>query len=69
MVVIGASAGGIEALQKLCSSLPVGLNAAIMVVMHTNPHSDGLLPQVLSRAGPLTASHPRDGEAIRKGSI
>jgi two-component system chemotaxis response regulator CheB len=69
VVVIGASAGGIEALQKLCSCLPAGLKAAVMVVMHTNPHSDGLLPRVLSRAGPLTASHPRDGEAIRKGSI
>ncbi|MGZ4814239.1 MAG: chemotaxis protein CheB [Terriglobales bacterium] len=69
VVVIGASAGGIEALQQLLSRLPAQLDAAILVTMHTSPHSNGLLPRVLSRAGPLEAIHPRDGEPLRKGLV
>lgn len=69
VVVIGASAGGIETLQALCAGLPADLNASIMIAMHTSPFSNGLLPRVLGRAGPLPASFPKDGEAIRKGRI
>ncbi len=69
IVVIGASAGGIEALQDLCSRLPADLDATILIAMHTSPHSNGLLPRVLSRAGPLDAIHPQDRQPIRKGLI
>ncbi len=69
VVVIGASAGGIEALQELCSRLPADLDAAIMITMHVSAYSNGLLPRVLSRSGPLKAIHPRQGEAIKKGQI
>ena len=69
LVVIGASAGGIEALQQLCRELPADLNAAVMVVMHTSSHTGGLLPKVLGRAGPLPAGHPENGEVIERGRI
>jgi two-component system, chemotaxis family, protein-glutamate methylesterase/glutaminase len=69
LVVIGASAGGIEALQQLCAGLPADLNAAVLVVMHTSNHSGGLLPKVLSRAGPLPATHPEDGELLQNGHV
>ncbi len=69
LIVIGASAGGIEALQQVCAALPPNLNAALVVVMHTSPSSGGLLPKVLSRAGPIPAIHPRNGEIIAKGMI
>ncbi len=69
LIVIGASAGGIEALQRLCAALPKNLNAAVLVVLHTSPNSGGMLPRVLSHAGPLPALHPVDGEPIEKGRI
>ncbi len=69
LIVIGASAGGIEALQLLCAGLPENLNAAVLVVLHTSPSSGGLLPQLLTRAGPLPASYPSEGESIRLGRI
>ncbi len=69
VVVIGASAGGIEALQELCSRLPIDFNAAVLVAMHISPHSDGFLPRVLSRAGPLPATHAQNGAPIQKGHI
>lgn len=69
LVVIGASAGGIEALQQLCGGLRPDLKAAVLVVVHTSVHSNGLLPRVLSRAGPLEALHPEDGQSIQTGRI
>ena len=39
LMVIGASAGGIEALQQICAGLPPDFNAAVPVVLHTSNHS------------------------------
>ena len=67
--VIGASAGGVEALQKLVAQLPADLPAAVFVVMHLPSHARSLLPQILTAAGSLPAMHPNDGEPIRNGRI
>ncbi|HEY1732583.1 MAG TPA: chemotaxis protein CheB [Terriglobales bacterium] len=67
--MIGASAGGIEALQKICAGFPPDLNAAVLIVLHTSSLSGGLLARIFDRAGPLSATHPKDGEAIQMGHI
>jgi two-component system chemotaxis response regulator CheB len=69
IVVIGASAGGVEGLLSLARSLPIGLRAAVFMVLHIPPHSSSVLPQLLSRAKGLPAAHPRDGELIHLGRI
>jgi two-component system chemotaxis response regulator CheB len=69
IVVIGASAGGMEALQKLVSRLPPALPAAIFVVWHLSPGVKSVLPAVLTKAGPLRASNPEDGDRIEQGRI
>jgi two-component system chemotaxis response regulator CheB len=69
IIVIGASAGGVEALSQLAACLPADLPAAIFVVLHVPAHSPSLLPTILNRTGPLPASHASDNEAIRKGRI
>lgn len=69
LIVIGASAGGIEALQRLCAGLPGDLNAAVLVILHTSPNSGGLLPHILTRWGKLPAALPINGEPIEKGRI
>ena len=53
LIVIGASAGGVEALSKLVAGLPANLPAAVCVVVHLRPYSDSHLARVLERAGPL----------------
>src|SRR5437879_9856726 len=53
IVVIGASAGGVQALMEIAAGIPAKLDAAIFVAIHTSPTSPGILPQILSRAGPL----------------
>ncbi len=65
IIVVGASAGGMEALQILVAGLPPDLPAALFVAWHMPAHSFGVLPDVLDRAGPLPAVHARDGGATR----
>lgn len=69
IIVIGASAGGVEALQEVVGSFPADLPAAVFVVVHMFPRSRSLLPEILSAAGPLSACHPKDGELIQPGRI
>src|SRR5438105_1971968 len=69
LIVIGASAGGVEALRALVRDLPPDLPAAVCVVLHVAPHAPSMLPIILSRAGPLPAQHPVDGAAIQAGRI
>ncbi|HVH65828.1 MAG TPA: chemotaxis protein CheB [Candidatus Acidoferrum sp.] len=64
IIVIGGSAGAIEALESLISRLPAQLDAAIFVVVHTFPIGDSLLPAILSRGGNLHAKIATDGEPI-----
>ncbi|HUQ74962.1 MAG TPA: chemotaxis protein CheB [Burkholderiales bacterium] len=69
IVVIGASAGGMGALETLVASLPEDLPAAVFIVWHLAPGVESVLPRVLTRAGPLPAAHPKDGDAIEPGHI
>lgn len=69
IVVIGASAGGVEALQRLCAALPADLPATIFIAQHLSPAGRSMLPLLLDRCGPLPARAPEDGEAFKRGTI
>jgi len=69
IVVVGGSAGAIEALKKLVSGLPKEFPAAVFVVVHVWPEAKSMLPEILSHSGPLPAAHARDGESIQPGRI
>ena len=69
IIVIGSSAGGVDALARLCRALPADLPAAVFVAQHLSPTSRSVLPQLLSRAGPLPAISPVDGQAFERGHI
>jgi two-component system chemotaxis response regulator CheB len=69
IVVIGASAGGVEALSPIAEGLPDTLRAAVFVVLHTGPGSTGALAGILARAGRLPVSVGVDGAPIRMGTI
>src|SRR3712207_4425819 len=68
-LVLAASAGGVQALARLCAGLRADLPAAVFVAQHVAPSARSALPEVLSRAAPLPAAHAVYGEAIRKGRI
>jgi two-component system, chemotaxis family, protein-glutamate methylesterase/glutaminase len=69
IVVVGASAGGVEALTDLTGSLTSDLPAAVFVVLHLPATGTSALPEILGRNGPLPAAHVKDGEPIRPGRI
>ena len=68
IIVIGASAGGVLALEQLVMGLPEDLAAAVCVVLHIPASSVSQLPEILGR-GALPARHPIDGSPIRMGHI
>jgi two-component system, chemotaxis family, protein-glutamate methylesterase/glutaminase len=69
VVVIGASAGGVEALTKVIRTLPLELPAAVFVVLHLAPGGYSVLASILDRAGPMPASAAQDGEKFERGHI
>lgn len=71
IVVVGASAGGVDALKVLVSGFPPDLNASVFVVLHIGSGIDGHshLPKILSDVGPLPAVAARHGQQIEKGVI
>jgi two-component system, chemotaxis family, protein-glutamate methylesterase/glutaminase len=69
IVVIGASAGGVEALRTIAAGLPADLPAAVFVVLHLPPGGTSVLPAILERAGDLGAAHAVDGEPVEAGRI
>ncbi|HEY1373385.1 MAG TPA: chemotaxis protein CheB [Candidatus Binatia bacterium] len=69
IIVIGASSGGIEALSEVVAGLPEDLPAPVFVIIHVPARSISILPDILNRAGPLTAAHAKDNEKIKPGRI
>jgi two-component system chemotaxis response regulator CheB len=67
--VIGASAGGVEALRNIAAGLPEDFASSVFVVLHLPAGGTSVLPAILGRAGELPASHPTDGEEIERGHI
>jgi two-component system chemotaxis response regulator CheB len=69
LVVVGASAGGVEALRAMVHALPGDLAAAVLVVLHIPAGAPSALPQILTRSGPLPAVAAEDGERIAQGRV
>lgn len=69
LVVIGASAGGVEVLSRVVKDLPRDLSAAVCIVLHIAPGSPSMLAHILGRAGQLPCRAASDGERLRRGTI
>ena len=69
IIVIGTSAGGLDALRRLTASLPANLPASVFVVQHCAPSGQSLLAHILTRSGPLHAKNPMNHERIMPGAV
>jgi two-component system chemotaxis response regulator CheB len=68
LVVIGASLGGVSALQRLAADLPAQFPVPVVIVLHIGANSS-TLPDLLAAAGPNSASHAQNGEPLRAGHL
>lgn len=68
LVVIGASAGGLDALKRVLSALPPGFPAVVLVVMHIGAR-ESKLPSLLRKHCALQVRHARDGELLAQPMV
>jgi two-component system chemotaxis response regulator CheB len=69
LIVIGASAGGVEALQAVAAGLPAELDACVLIVLHVPTYGGSVLPAILARAGMLPALHPDQEQELQPGTL
>jgi two-component system chemotaxis response regulator CheB len=69
VIVVGASAGGVQALQALVAQLPAELPASVLVVLHLMSSGTSVLHSILDRAGALPATQALDGERLERGHV
>jgi two-component system chemotaxis response regulator CheB len=71
LVVVGGSAGGVEALRQLVHELPADLAATVLIVLHLprGGGGAGMLPAILGRHSTLPVRAARDGEPLVPGTV
>ena len=69
LVVVGASAGGVEALSALVRGLPADLAAAVLVVLHVPSAGRSRLAPILDRSGPLPVAVAEHGRPLEAGTV
>ncbi|WP_445369640.1 chemotaxis protein CheB [Methylomonas sp. BW4-1] len=60
IIAIGASAGGLEALEQFFTHVPPACGVAFVVIQHLDPDHQGMLPELLQRVTPLTVIQTGD---------
>ena len=69
VILIGASAGGIQAISKLLAELPPNLRAAVAITLHRSPSHPSLLGSIFGARSKLEVVEPRSGELFEPGRV
>jgi two-component system chemotaxis response regulator CheB len=69
IVVVGASAGGLDAIKSLIAGFPPGIEVSVLIVWHMAPGSTGVLPRLLAKEGSLLTAHAVDGDPLEPGRV
>ncbi len=68
-IVLGVSAGGLDALSRLLPELPADFALSLIVVQHIAPSSDNFWVQLLNDKTNLAVKEADEKEAIEKGCV
>ena len=68
-VGIGASAGGLKALESFFSTMPVTCGMSFIVVSHLDPKHSSMLPDLLSRYTKIMVDQAQDGMRVERDHI
>ena len=69
IVGIGASAGGLEALDQLFENMPPDSGMAFVVIQHLDPNYVGILPELLQRATEMKVKQAKDHMEIEPNHV
>lgn len=69
IVGIGASAGGLEALERFFTKTPLHKNVAYVIIQHLSPDYESHMVHLLSKYTPLTVCEAEDGMLVEPNSI
>lgn len=69
MIVVGGSAGALDALSALLPALPRGFTVPIAIVLHLHPNKPSYLPQVLSGKCSLRVKEAEDKEPFAPATV
>ena len=68
-IVIGASAGGVEALCTLLPALPADLRAAVLIVQHIPRDRPSVLAEIFAARCPLRVVEAEDKAPVERGTV
>ena len=66
VVGIGASAGGLEALELFFSHMPVDSGMAFVVIQHLDPQHKSSLAEILARSTEMSVAEIADAERLQR---
>jgi two-component system CheB/CheR fusion protein len=69
IVGIGASAGGLDALEQFLGHVPAGSGLAYVIIQHMDPTHKGILPELLQRATAMKVVQVRDRTRVRPDCV
>ncbi|OFY44437.1 MAG: chemotaxis protein CheB [Bacteroidetes bacterium GWF2_40_14] len=69
IVAIGASAGGLEALEQLLSAVPGNTGMAFVVIQHLDPTHKGMLPELLQRVTKMKVEQVKDRMVVKSDTV
>lgn len=69
IVGIGASAGGLEALEQFFTHVPAGSSIAFVVIQHLDPTHKGIMPELLQRTTRMTVHQAGNRMKVKPGCV
>lgn len=69
IVGIGASAGGLEALERFLENVPEHSGMAFVIVQHLDPTHKGIMPELLQRATGMSVVQVKDRTRVRADCV